>query len=265
MIKEALSMEFKDFIYEKAEPLAYLYLNRPDMKNAFTTPMLDGLYEALQDASRDSKIKVIIIKGKGEAFCAGADIKDMISGKLRSWGMKTYLATKVQRIPLLLEQMDKPVLASVDGPAYGGGFDLALACDLRIASDRARFCSTVVRIGLAPGGGGAYYLPRLIGISRALELLLTGKELNAQEALELGIVDRIVPAARLHEETEAFAMELAQWPLPSLRATKKALYYGLASDLKGHLDYMSSQLALLTETEEHQQCVRKIAAKIGVL
>lgn len=258
-------MEFKDFIYKKAEPLAHLYLNRPDMKNAFTTPMLDGLYEALQDAHRDSKIKIIIIKGKGEAFCAGADIKDMISGKLQSWGMKTYLATKVQRIPLLLEQMDKPVLASIDGPAYGGGFDLALACDLRIASDRARFCSTVVRIGLAPGNGGAYYLPRLIGISRALELLLTGKELDAHEALELGIVDRVVPAARLHEETEAFAMEMAKWPLPSLRATKRALYHGLASDLKDHLDYMSSQLALLTETEEHQQCVRKIATKIGVL
>ncbi len=253
-----------DLIYEKKQPLAYLSLNRPEMKNAFTTEMLDGLYNGLIDARHDPQVKVIIIKGKGEAFCAGADIKDMLSGKLRGWGMKTYLSEKVQRIPLQLEQMGKPVIASIDGPAYGGGFDLALACDLRIASERATFCSTVVRIGLAPGGGGGYYLPRLIGIGKALEVLLTGKILTAKEAFQTGIINRVVPADQLSRETDAMAMEIARWPLPSLIATKKALYDGAKSDLSGHLDYMSSQLALLTETKEHQDCLHKVAQKIGL-
>ena len=253
-----------DLIYEKKPPLAYLSLNRPEMKNAFTTEMLDGLYHSLTDARQDPQVKVIIIKGKGEAFCAGADIKDMLSGKLRGWGMKTYLSEKVQRIPLLLEQMEKPIIASIDGPAFGGGFDLALACDLRIASERATFCSTVVRIGLAPGGGGAYYLPRLIGTSRALMVLLTGRVLKAKEALEIGIVDEVVSSEQLARETNAMALEITQWPLPSLIATKKALYHGARSDLKGHLDYMSSQLALLTQTKGHLESLERVARKIGL-
>ncbi|RLB21142.1 MAG: enoyl-CoA hydratase [Deltaproteobacteria bacterium] len=257
-------MDQKDLIYEKKAPLAYLSLNRPEMRNAFTTEMLDGLYHALQDAQHDSQVKVIIIRGKGEAFCAGADIKDMLSGKLRSMGMKTYLANKVQRIPLLLEHIDKPIIASIDGPAFGGGFDLALACDLRIASERATFCSTVVRIGLAPGGGGGYFLPRLIGVSKALEVLLTGKVLSAIEACDMGIVNMVVPNKELDQKTHKLATQIAQWPLPSLTATKRALYDGLKSDLKGHLDYMSSQLALLTETKEHQDSLNKIAKKTGL-
>ncbi len=255
----------EDLLYEKQAPVALLSLNRPEMKNAFTTQMLDSLYHALQDADSDQSIKVIIITGKGEAFCAGADIKEMLSGKLRSLGMKEYLATKVQPVILLLEQIGKPVIASIDGPAFGGGFDLALACDLRIASERATFCSTVVRIGLAPGGGGAYFLPRLVGLSKALEILLTGRVLSASEALKMGIINMVVPNRKLATQTRALALEIAQWPLPSLAATKKAVYDALGSDLKGHLDYMSSQLALLTETKEHQDSLQKIAKKIGLL
>ncbi|RLB77280.1 MAG: enoyl-CoA hydratase [Deltaproteobacteria bacterium] len=257
-------MKYKDILYEMDPPLAYICLNRPDIKNAFTIEMLDGLYRALLQADSDTTIKVIIIKGKGEAFCAGADIRDMLSGQLRSIGMKKYLAEKVQRIPLLLQTMNKPVIASIDGPAFGGGFDLALACDLRIASERATFCSTVVRLGLAPGGGGAYFLPRLVGLSKAMEVLLTGKVLNAKEAKEAGIVDRVVPTDRLSHESAALAGEIAQWSLPSIIATKRAIYDGISSDLKRHLEFMSLQLAVLTETKEHQESVRKVAHKIGI-
>jgi len=258
-------MDQEDLLYEKQAPVALLSLNRPEMKNAFTSEMLNGLYQGLEDADSDPDIKVIIITGKGEAFCAGADIKDMLSGRLRSLGMKEYLSTKVQPIPLLLERIGKPVIASIDGPAFGGGFDLALACDLRIASERATFCSTVVRIGLAPGAGGAYFLPRLVGLSKALEMLLTGKVLSASEALKMGIVNMVVPNAKLATQTRALALEIAQWPLPSLVATKRAVYNALSSDLKSHLDHMSSQLALLTETKEHQEALQKIAKKIGLL
>jgi enoyl-CoA hydratase/carnithine racemase len=254
-------MELPDIIYQKSAPLAFISLNRPEIRNAFTYPMMDSLCRALKDAKKDPDIKVIILGGEGEVFCAGGNIKDMAEGKLASWNMKRYLWDHVQRVPLLLEDVDKPVIASIDGPAYGGGFDLALACDLRIASERATFCSTFVRIGLAPGDGGAYFLPRLTGLNKALEILLTGRVIKMEEALRIGLVDRVVPVEKLSEETKNYAMEIARWPLASLRAIKRAVYDGLKSDLRGHLDYVSSQLALLAETEEHRKAVRKLVEK----
>ncbi|HBF42229.1 MAG TPA: enoyl-CoA hydratase [Desulfobacteraceae bacterium] len=254
-------MNLTDVIYRKSVPLAFISLNRPEMKNAFTYPMLDSLCQALEDAKGDGDIKVIILRGEGGAFCAGGNIKDMAAGRLASWDMKHYLWDHVQRVPLLLEDVDKPVIASIDGTAFGGGFDLALACDLRIASERATLCSTFVRIGLAPGGGGAFSLPRLVGLSKALEILLSGRVIDMDEALKIGVVDRVVSTGKLLEETEQYAMEIAKWPIAPVRAIKRSVYNGLKSDLRGHLDYVSSQLALLTQTEEHRHAVKKWVKK----
>ena len=223
--------------------------------------MAQEIYWALTDAARDPEIKVIIIRGKGDAFSAGGDIKEMSRGNLASWDMKDYLWNHVQKIPLLLEDLDKPVIASIDGPAFGGGFGLALACDLRIASERATFCATYVRIGLAPGDGSAFFLPRLIGLSRAMEILLTGRVVKMEEAHRLGLVDRVVSADSLEEESLAYASRIAAWPEASLKASKRALYDGLKSDLKGHLDYMSSQLGLLSETREHKEAIEALIRK----
>ena len=175
--------------------------------------------------------------------------------------MKDYLWNHVQKIPLLLEDLDKPVIASIDGPAYGGGFGLALACDLRIASEKAAFCAPYVRIGLAPGDGSAFFLPRLIGLGRAMEIILTGRVVKMEEAHRLGLVDRVVPADSLEEESLAFATQIARWPEASLKASKRALHDGLKSDLRGHLDYMSSQLALLSETREHKEAIQALIQK----
>ena len=141
----------------------------------------------------------------------------MAEGKLASWDMKSYLWDHVQRTALVLEDVDKPVIASVDGPAFGGGFDLAVLCDLRIASESATFCSSFVRIGLAPGNGGSYFLPRLIGLSKALEILLSGRVIKMNEALRIGLVDRVVPKEKLRKESKKYAMEIARRPLASLR------------------------------------------------
>jgi enoyl-CoA hydratase len=136
-------------------------------------------------------------------------------------------------------------------------------CDLRNASESATFCSSFVRIGLAPGNGGSYSLHRLIGLSKALEILLSGRVIKMDEALRIGLVDRVVPKEELRKETEKYAMEIARRPLASLRMIKSAVYSGLRSDLRGHLDYVSSQLAFLTLTEEHRKAVRGFVEKDG--
>jgi enoyl-CoA hydratase/carnithine racemase len=256
-------MELHDIIYRKSPPLAFISLNRPETRNVFTYPMIENLCRALKDAKNDTDIKVIILSGEGEAFSAGGNIKEMAEGRLAAWDMKSYLWDHVQRIALVIEDVDKPIIASIDGPAFGGGFDLALICDLRIASDGATFCSTFVRIGLAPGNGGAYLLPKVVGLSKALEILLSGRVIEMDEALRIGLVDRVVPKEELLKETENYAMEIARRPLGSLRMIKRAVYNGLRSDLRGHLDYVSSQLALLTLTEEHRKAVREFVEKEG--
>ena len=251
-------MDYPQIRYEESPPVAVVTMNRPEIKNAFSQVMMDSLGKAFRLAMENPDIRAIILTGEGGAFCAGGNIKDMADGKLSSWNMKHYLWDHIQKIPLLLEDMDKPVIAAIDGPAFGGGFDLALACDLRIASSRATFCSSFVKIGLAPGDGGAYFLPRLVGLSKALEILLTGRILDMEEAESLGLVNRVVPADNLLQEAKTYARDMAKWPLPSLRAIKRAVYQGLKSDLKGHLDYISSQLALLAETDEHREAVKKL-------
>lgn len=255
------TMEYTDIIYKKTDPLAVISLNRPETLNVFTDRMMDSLCMALKDAKDDPAIGVIVLKGEGKAFSSGGNVREMHEGRLASWDMKQHLWDHVQRVALCLEDIDKPVIASIDGPAFGGGFDLALACDLRIASAQATFCATFARIGLAPGNGGAWFLPRIIGQSKALEILLTSRVVDADEALTIGLVDRMVPREELAEATTTYAMGIACWPMASVRAIKRAVYNGLKSDLRGHMDYMSSQLALLTRTDEHREAVKRFVEK----
>ncbi|HDZ23662.1 MAG TPA: enoyl-CoA hydratase [Desulfobacteraceae bacterium] len=254
-------MELPDIIYSKSNAIASILLDRPDSRNAFTYEMAKSLSKAFDDAQSDPQIKVIILSGRGEAFCSGGNIKDMADGRLASWDMKRFLWDHIQKLTLRMQDIDKPILAAIDGPAHGGGFDLAMTCDLRIASERATFCATYVKIGLAPGNGSAYFLTRCIGVPLALDILLTGRVLNMKEALDLGLVQAVVPPERLLENAVTYANTMARWPLESLRAVKRAVYHGLHSDLRGHLDYMSSQLALLTQTPEHREAVEAFVSK----
>lgn len=251
-------MHLPDIIFRKSPPLASISMNRPETKNAFTLEMMDSICQALKESKADPDVKVIILTGEGGAFSAGGNVKDMAEGRYTSWDMKNFLWDHLQRVPLLLEDVDKPVIAAIDGPAFGGAFDLTLACDFRVASERATFSSTFVRIGLAPGDGGAYFLPRIVGLSKALRILLKGGVIKTEEALNLGLVDKVVPVEGFTASVNDYALEMAQWPLPALRAIKRAVYQGLGSDLRGHLDYISSQQALLSETEEHREALKKI-------
>lgn len=254
-------MHFTDIRYRKADATAFISLDRPETRNAFTLPMIESLCTALKDAQTDRNIKAVVLSGEGGAFCSGGNVKDMAEGKLTSWNMKHYLWEHVQRIPLLLQDLDKPVIAAVDGAAHGGGFDLAMACDLRIATERATFCATYVKIGLAPGNGSAYFLTKCLGIGKAFELLITGRVVETKEALELGLVQEVVPPERLSAEVGRYTGQITKWPLESLRAVKRSVYNGLHCDLKSHLDYMSSQLALLSQTLDHRRAIENLVRK----
>lgn len=254
-------MHEQPLLYEIQGNIALITLNRPKAKNAFSQEMIRLWRESLETAKADDAVRVIIVTGKGDTFCSGGNIRDMADGKLRSWDMKRFLWDKVHRIALTLEDLDKPVIAAINGAAMGAGLDMALMCDLRVASERARLAESYIMMGVIAGDGGAYYLPRLVNLSKALELLLTGDILSPEEALDLGIVNRVVPHENLMEETLKLANKIADKPPLAVRMMKRAVYQGQTSTLRGHLDYISSQLALLTETEDHMEAARAFLEK----
>jgi len=251
----------KHVLYEVKDNIAHITLNRPEKKNAFSPEMINLWRKHLEEVKADDSVRVIIVTGKGDTFCSGGDIRDMADGKLRSWDMKRFLWDGVHRIVLTLEDLDKPVIAAINGYAMGAGLDMALMCDLRICSDRAKLAESYITMGLVPGDGGAYFLPRLVGVSNALELLLTGDIVSAEEALKLGIVNRVVPHEHLLEEALRLAQRIADKPPLAVRMMKRAVYQAQTSSLRSHLDYISSQLALLSETEDHIEAAKAFLEK----
>lgn len=254
-------MEDMHVLYEVRGQTAIITLNRPEAKNAFSPEMIALWKGFLERASVDDDVRVIVVTGKGETFCSGGDIRDMAEGKLKTWDMKRFLWDGVHRIALTLEDLDKPVIAAINGAAMGAGLDMALMCDFRVCSDQAKLAESYINMGLIPGDGGAWFLPRLVGTSKALELLLTGDVLTAYEALGLGIVNRVVPHEKLTDETLAFAAVIAAKPPLAVRMMKRAVYQGQTSTLRAHLDYISSQEALLSDTADHQEAARAFLEK----
>jgi enoyl-CoA hydratase/carnithine racemase len=248
-------------LYSVEGNIATLTLNRPEAKNAFSAEMISLWREYLVEAQADDQVRVVVLTGKGETFCSGGDIRDMAEGKLKSWNMKRFLWEGVHRIVLTLEDMDKPVIAAINGAAMGAGMDMAIMCDLRVCSDRAKLAESYISLGLVPGDGGAFFLPRIVGRAKGLELLLRGNVLGPEEALKLGIVNSVVPHERLMEETMKFAREIAAKPPLAVRMMKRAVSQGETSTLRAHLDYISSQLALLSETTDHQEAARSFLEK----
>src|SRR5919202_3322273 len=195
-------------LYEIQDGVATITLNRPERRNAFTLEMLDLWVEALRDARTNEAVQVVVVTGAGQAFCSGGDVGGMATrGELSGLDHKRALEL-VHRIPLALEELDKPVIAAINGPAIGAGCDMALMCDLRFMADDARLSDGYVRVGLIPGDGGTYFLPRLVGTAKALELLLTGDFIDATEAERIGLVNRVHENDALMEKTRRFAERL---------------------------------------------------------
>ncbi|GAV24511.1 enoyl-CoA hydratase [Carboxydothermus islandicus] len=253
-------MSAQEILLEKKEGIATITLNRPEKMNAFTLEMIDRWVNFLQECQQDDAVKVIVLTGKGKAFCTGGDLELLEkTAKSTPLASKNLIWKHIQKIPLLLwEVIDKPVIAAINGTAVGAGLDMALMCDLRFAAESARFSEGYIRLGLVPGDGGAYFLPRLIGIAKALELLWTGDFIDAREAHQLGLVNRVYPDDKLLEETYKFAERLVKGPEVAIRMIKRAVYQGLRMDLRAALDLISSHFAIAQFTDDHREGLNAI-------
>lgn len=247
-------------VFSVKDRIATLRLNRPEKFNAFTPDMLDAWAAALQACETRSDVHVIVLTGTGRGFCSGGDVgnmKDRVADT--AYSRRRYLAEKVHRIPLLLEALDKPVLVAINGTATGAGLDMALMGDIRIAARSARLGETYVNMGLFAGDGGTWYLPRLVGMSRALELFWTGRLVSADEAERYGMVNQVVDDDQLLPTTYALAEKLAAQPQLAIRLVKRAARQSAAMDLRTHLDMAASHMAFMYSTADHQEAARAFA------
>ncbi len=244
-----------------APAVTRLSLNRPAARNALDRAMVDTLLADLATFADDDEQRVLILTGNGPAFCAGGDLAEMTDIIDQPAGQqRDYLWTHLQRIPRCLASLDKPVIAAVNGAAFGAGMDLALMADLRLASDGARFASSYINLGLAAGDGGAWFMTRLIGIERSLDLLWSGRTVQAAEAQALGLVGRIVAADELQAAAVALAQRLAAQPSTPVRMMKRAVYGAVRSPLDSHLDLLASHMAVLYDSAEFRERLARLSA-----
>lgn len=251
-----------DILLKIENRIATIVLNRPEKRNAFTDEMLRQWIGMLDECQSRTDVNVIVITGAGTAFCAGGDIGRMEEKAARGpLGAKNDLWEITQALPRKMNEVDKPLIAAVNGPAAGGGLDVALMCDIRLASSTATFAQTYARLGLFPGAGGAYYLPRLIGASKALELFWTSKFVDADEALDLGLVNHVYPQEAFEEQVRTYVESIAGAAPLSVRYIKRALYQGLDTCLLTHLDQASSHMAMIRTSKDHMEAVAAFRKK----
>jgi enoyl-CoA hydratase/carnithine racemase len=252
-----------DLEYTVEDGIGTILLNRPEKKNAFTLEMIDAWAEALVSVRTDGDVRVVVLRGAGDAFCSGVDLGRYDPGSPEPTPLerKRTLTDRIHRIAYALEDLDKPVLASVGGVAVGAGMDMALMCDIRLCSRSARFSEGYIRVGLVPGDGGCYYLPRLVGIAKALELLLTGDFVDGEEAARLGIVNHVCDDDTLLDETYALARRLADGPPIATAMIKRAVYQSARSDLRTALDLISSHMAVVQSTRDSKEAFAAFVEK----
>jgi enoyl-CoA hydratase/carnithine racemase len=260
-------MDFEQIRYDKADGLATITLNRPERMNAFTPQMLDEWLAALQDAHADAGTRVIILTAEGRGFCTGMDVQAQAQGEgllRQDAGIaagRNYLRDTVQRIPRLVAQLDKPYIAAVNGAAVGAGMDMASMCDIRFAADTARFGMTYARMGLIPGDGGCYYLPRIVGLARALDLIWSGRLFDAEEALRLGYVSAVLPAGDLMAYTRDYALNLAKGPAVAMQLAKRLVYRSLDATVDQALEMAQAAMVIAQNTEDAKEGPRAFVEK----
>ncbi|MCA1817058.1 MAG: enoyl-CoA hydratase/isomerase family protein [Acidobacteria bacterium] len=237
---------YEHITVEYADRVATVTLNRPEKLNAFVGHMRRDLAEAVEEAGGDADVRVVVITGAGRAFCAGADV-DYMAELMRRDDAEEFarLLGAGRRVVHAIRQATKPVVASVNGAAYGAGFNVALACDLRIASESAAFSQSFVKVGLHPDWGGSYFVPRAVPSNIACEMFFLGDALDARRAYELGLVNRVVKDSELAAETRRLALRLRDAPPQAIAAAKHAVYVSEAASLDRMLQY---------ETEAQLQC-----------
>ena len=242
-------------LLEKRDGVANVALNRPKKLNAFDATMHEELYAALDDAANDEGVRCVVLRGEGRGFSAGADLAGIREGSDGDPDLGEYLRRTYSRLVRLMVSMEKPIVASLHGPVYGAGVGISLACDLRVAAASAKFSVAFIKIGLMPDAGVSFFLPRVVGLGRALEMGLLGDPVGAEEALRIGLVNKVVPNEDLAEETAALASRLAAMPTAAIGRTKAALYASFENDLDAVLEREAKGQTFCGFTADHREGV----------
>ncbi|MEV0998416.1 enoyl-CoA hydratase-related protein [Nonomuraea sp. NPDC050202] len=247
--------------YDLADAVATITLDRPDAMNSLTVEVKRALLDALRRAAGDRGVRAVLLTGSGRAFCAGQDLREHAANLEAGRGLAGTVREHYNPIVELIATMPKPVVAAVNGVAAGAGASLAFACDLRVASDRAKFALAFAGIGLAPDSGASWTLQRLVGAGRAAELMLLGEPLDATRALELGLVTRVVPAGDVLKAAHELAVRLASGPTLAYAATKRALAYAATHALPDALAMEADMQDSCAATSDHLNATRAFLAK----
>ncbi len=259
-------MAYEEILFEKKGPVAILTLNRPDIRNAITgATMIREIEDVCGEVQDDEDVCALILTGAGSAFSAGGNVKDMKEKKGMFGGSPAEIRegyqNGIQRIPLAMTRLDVPAIAAVNGPAIGAGCDLTCMCDIRVAGEKARFGETFAAVGLIPGDGGAFFLPRVVGFSKACELAFTCRVIDAAEALRIGLVSEVVPQEQLMERSMAIAEEIAKQPAKTLRMAKRLFSFAQSRSLEETLEVSAAMQALCHHTQEHEEALDRILAR----
>ncbi len=248
-------MEYETIRFETEGGVALLTLDRPERLNAMNRQLSDEVIDAIDCVRRDAETRVLVLTGAGRAFCAGGDVRtgDEVGVRRTAIEARDWLREMGQRLPLALQALERPVIAAINGVAAGGGLDLACACDIRIASETATFTSVFARIGLFPGTGGCWFLPRIVGLEKACEMIWTGDGIDAAEALRIGLVGRVVPADMLLDTARELARRLARAAPMAVRLSKNAIYRGLTQDLPTALEWAATAESITLTSDDHQE------------
>jgi len=255
-------MEFKNITYasDKEKGIVRLTINRPEVRNALNMAVRQELRKAVEEIEKDSDVRVVIITGAGEkAFISGADITEFKDATPIT--IEQYASALGQQLFNDIENLNVPIIAMINGFCLGGGLELAMCSDIRIASENAKFGQPEVNIGICPGGGGTQRLPRLIGWGKAKELIYTGKIIDAVEAEKIGLVDKVVPPERLEEEVEQLAETIASKSPLIIKLVKKVINRGMYTDLAAGLAYEKANFALCFDTEDHTEGITAFLEK----
>jgi enoyl-CoA hydratase/carnithine racemase len=259
-------VSYEQIIYTKDNGIATITLNRPQVLNAFTPIMIDEWAQALEAAKLDPEVRVVIVTGAGRGFCSGVDVRSFREREHTDGNPvvdgRYWLQHSVHRVPLALCILDKPYIAAVNGPAAGAGMDMASMADIRIASETARFAMSYVNVGIVPGDGGCYYLPRIVGVARTLDLIWTGRTMDAQEALQIGYVSQVVPPDQFMDSVMTYARKLAKGPQVAIELAKRLVYEGLeTNNLFKELRSAEHAMLIARATEDAREGPRAWAEK----
>lgn len=243
--------------------LLTITLNRPDKLNAVTDVMLAELNEAFKNAERDASVRAVLLTGAGRGFCAGQDLNIARDRKpdAGEFSFREHLTTTYNPLILRMRQLPKPIIGAINGVAAGAGMSMALACDFRIAAESASFLQAFVKIGLIPDSGSTWLLPRLVGMTRALDLMATGRKIDAQEALDWGMVNQVMPDADLMPAARKIAVELAAAPTKTIGYIKRALDFASTSTLAEALDNEADLQEIAGRTADHQEGIAAFLEK----